>query len=91
MLLAEYIQFDFHEIESVTQGRYGYSFNTPYSKRRFSLPLHLWALKAEPLKEQEIMNGLLTLFEKKKNQFRWTRLNETRRSVDKTYRDSRWR
>merc|ERR1719461_1735504 len=70
------VEYDFHEIESVARGRYGYSFNTPYSKRRFSLPLHLWCLRGESLQEQEIMDGLCTMFEKKKNQHRWTRLNE---------------
>eukprot|EP01083_Nonionella_stella_P045071 121165_1 len=84
------VEFDFHEIESISHGRYGYWFNTPFSKRRLSFPLHLWSVKTETLKEQEIMNALVKLFEKKKNEFRWTRLNEERKSVDKTYKDSRW-
>eukprot|EP01084_Bolivina_argentea_P008309 15570_1 len=84
------IEFDFHEIESIKRGRYGYVFNTPYSKRKFSLPLHLWCIKAETLKEQEIMDGLCNLFETKKNQFRWTRLNEQRKTIDKSYKNNRW-
>mmetsp|Transcript_62636 Transcript_62636/g.99503 ORF Transcript_62636/g.99503 Transcript_62636/m.99503 type:complete len:244 (+) Transcript_62636:56-787(+) len=85
------VEYDFHEISSISHGRYGYWFNTPYSKRMLSFPLHLWCHRGETVVEPEIMSGLLKLFEKKQHQFRWTRLNEQRQTnAGKTYKSMRW-
>ena len=48
----------------------------------FSFPLHLWTLRNETVKEQEIMNGLLQEFKKQGHKARWNRLNEERKPIE---------
>lgn len=75
------VEFDLKDIENITVGRYGYSFNTPLSSstswNMFSFPLFLWINKKD--QQNEVLNGLVKFYERERLMFAKKRLNQVRK------------